>query len=195
MVDCLHLFNDSKLIVNSRDTSIVLMIFGGIALYVLTQSNNSQGGIIGDAENAIGNVMSTVRGFRNNNPGNIRKTTTVWQGLSASQNDPLYFQFQSMDYGIRAIAKIILTYNQRGVNSVDAIISTWAPDIENNTVAYINAVSADMGVSQSDSLDVSDFDTMASLVRAIIKHENGAATSALISDDTLHRGISMAYNS
>ena len=46
-----------------------------------------------------------TRGLRNNNPLNIRKNSTKWQGLSATQTDKSFFQFTSMAYGYRAAFK------------------------------------------------------------------------------------------
>lgn len=43
-----------------------------------------------------------TRGLRNNNPLNIRRNNTKWQGLSATQTDKSFFQFKTMAYGYRA---------------------------------------------------------------------------------------------
>ena len=40
-----------------------------------------------------------TRGLRNNNPLNIRRNNTKWQGLSATQTDKSFFQFKTMAPG------------------------------------------------------------------------------------------------
>ena len=46
-----------------------------------------------------------TRGLRNNNPLNIRRNKTKWQGLSVTQTDKSFFQFKTMAYGYRAAFK------------------------------------------------------------------------------------------
>ena len=48
------------------------------------------------------------RGLRNNNPGNIRKNSDVFQGEKTS-SDKEFKQFKSMAYGYRAIFISCLT--------------------------------------------------------------------------------------
>ena len=54
---------------------------------------------------------SLPRGLRNNNPGNIRKNSDVFQGEKTS-SDREFKQFKSMAYGYRAIFKILLNYGR-----------------------------------------------------------------------------------
>ena len=51
-----------------------------------------------------------TRGLRNNNPLNIRRNNTKWQGLSVTQTDKSFFQFKTMAYGYRAAFKTLQTY-------------------------------------------------------------------------------------
>jgi len=82
-----------------------------------------------------------TRGVRNHNPGNIRRSSDPWQGLAAEQTDPAFFQFISAAYGIRALVKTLITYQDKhGLQTVAEIISRWAPSSENNTGSYISAV-------------------------------------------------------
>ena len=116
--------------------------------------------------------MSATRGERNNNPGNIRLGSN-WLGLAPKQVDGVFCQFTDVKYGIRALAKVLLQYKAQGRDTVDAIITRWAPDVENNTAAYIAAVASNMGVAPDDILDVAEYARMFPLVSAIIRHENG----------------------
>lgn len=55
--------------------------------------------------------MSEPRGIRNNNPGNIKKTSDKWEGLNADQSkDDTFCQFSDAKYGIRAMAKLLYKY-------------------------------------------------------------------------------------
>ena len=42
------------------------------------------------------------RGFRNNNPLNIRRSKDQWKGLAEAQTDRAFVQFKSLEYGWRA---------------------------------------------------------------------------------------------
>ncbi|MDG9783688.1 structural protein [Metapseudomonas otitidis] len=117
----------------------------------------------------------TPRGIRNFNPGNIERTSTRWQGMALDQSsDPRFIVFAHPVWGIRAIARTLITYQDtHGLRSVQQIIQRWAPATENNTAAYVAAVSARLHVAPLDAIDVYDYLTMLELVRAIVRHENG----------------------
>lgn len=134
----------------------------------------------------------TARGIRLANPGNIRLGGAKWQGLSDDQLDPDFCTFKSPQFGIRAMCRILLTYNGRGISTVRGIINTWAPPVENDTEAYINDVAHKCQVSADDILDVDSADVMRPLVKAIIFHENGSCpyTDAVIDDAMRLAGIS-----
>ena len=116
----------------------------------------------------------TTRGVRLNNPGNIDRGTVKWQGMADDQSsDPRFIVFKTPQWGIRALAKVLLTYqNHDGCHTVQQLISRWAPPGENNTAAYVAAVAAAMGVEPDAEVDVDTAATMTLLVNAIIAHEN-----------------------
>lgn len=118
--------------------------------------------------------MSVPRGIRNNNPGNIRRSADPWQGLARDQNDDAFFQFAEPKWGIRALARVLISYQDRhGLRTVRAIISRWAPPVENKTSSYIDHVAHRLGVGAEDPLDIHDYRVLRGLVEAIIAHENG----------------------
>jgi len=83
------------------------------------------------------------RGIRNNNPGNIRRNGDPWQGLAETQGDKEFFTFATPVYGIRALARTLITYQDRhGLRTIRQIISRWAPPVENDTESYVKAVTA-----------------------------------------------------
>lgn len=83
-----------------------------------------------------------TRGYRNNNPLNIRRSVQEFQGEITS-NDLSFKTFRSMAYGYRAAMKILKTYiTKYKCDTIKSIISRWAPENENNTQGYIKAVSS-----------------------------------------------------
>lgn len=133
------------------------------------------------------------RGIKNNNPGNIRISDQRWQGKVTPSTDADFEQFVSPEYGIRALAKILLDDGSQGINTVRKVINKYAPSSENNTEAYINAVCEHLKVQPDDELNLDDYNTMYGFVAAIIMHENGEVP---YSDATINKGINMAgvYN-
>ena len=90
-------------------------------------------------------LISMTRGIRNNNPLNIRRSSTRWQGARKEQTDKSFVQFETMAYGYRAAWKILQTYYERFCTqgkpfTVRNIIERWAPPTENDTEAYIKSV-------------------------------------------------------
>lgn len=113
-----------------------------------------------------------ARGIRNNNPGNIRISKDNWNGIAG--NDGQFLKFDSPENGIRALYKTLKTYNTKyGINTVDGIISRWAPKKENDTSAYIKFVSNKTGIKSDAILDVHDKSAAVKLIKAIIEKENG----------------------
>lgn len=114
------------------------------------------------------------RGIRNHNPGNIRRNSDPWQGLAERQGDVKFFTFKSPVYGIRALARTLITYQDKhGLRTIRQIIGRWAPPVENNTNAYVRAVADVIDLDADEMLDLHNFDYLLPLTKAIIKHENG----------------------
>lgn len=137
----------------------------------------------------------TARGIRNNNPGNIDRTTprTPWQGQvpTGQLTDPRFEQFIAPQWGIRALAVTLITYQDKhGIRTVEGVIKRYAPSHENNTLAYINFVSERMNVHPSERLDFHDYTTMNKLVRAIMRYEQGVEPP--YSEAVINKGLSMA---
>ena len=126
--------------------------------------------------------MAQTRGEKNCNPGNIERNATLWQGMAADQSaDSRFIVFINPGWGIRALAKILLTYNKQGLNTVRKIIDKWAPPVENDTGAYVNHVAEMVGVDEDTVIQVRDPETLELLTKGIIAHENGR----IIYDDAL----------
>ncbi|HCP3270185.1 TPA: lytic transglycosylase [Escherichia coli] len=128
-------------------------------------------GWFGDAEPEQ-HAQATKRGERNNNPGNLNFAGQA--GASLERPGGRFARFETAFDGLRALARQLMLYAGRGINSVEKIISTWAPASDNNnTTAYIRAVSQRLGVDPRAALNMSDPQTMSALMSSIIQHENG----------------------
>ena len=117
--------------------------------------------------------MTTPRGIRNNNPGNIRRSKIKWLGKVESGTDDAFEQFVSPEMGIRAIARDLMSGYKRGHDTVREIVTEWAPPVENNTRVYIAAVCKALNAAPDTVIDVDRYAIMAPMVKAIIQHENG----------------------
>lgn len=82
--------------------------------------------------------------------------------------------FKSPIYGIRALARTLIKYQDKHrLCTIRQIIGRWAPATENDTVAYIKAVSDETGLAPDVALDMHKYEHLKALATAIIKHENG----------------------
>lgn len=123
-------------------------------------------------------------GIRNNNPGNLRPGDP-WQGMVGTSNN--FIVFSNMIYGTRALGTDLSNKYFSGLNTVTKIIGKYAPPSENNTIAYINAVSKAIGVAPDAVINWNKA-TLAKFIRAVIMHENGE-NGTLVSDDVITQGI------
>ena len=129
-----------------------------------------------------------TRGVRNSNPGNIRKSKDQWEG--AIGDDGEFVIFDSPESGVRALSKNLLSYGRQGYDSIEKIINRWAPPNENDTKAYIDSVVAATGITATQSLDLSDPDTLSSLAQAISFHETGSRYDP----EVYQKGVARALN-
>jgi hypothetical protein len=117
------------------------------------------------------------RGIRNHNPGNIERQAEVrWQGAAADQSaDPRFVVFDAPRWGIRAIARVLITYQDKhNLRTVEGVINRWAPPVENNTSRYVEFVRKRLGdLAPNSPIDIYDHAVAHELVAAIIAKENG----------------------
>lgn len=129
-----------------------------------------------------------TRGIRNNNPGNIRVSKDQWEGMTG--DDGAFVIFDSPESGVRALGKNLLSYGRQGYDSIEKIINRWAPPNENDTKSYIDSVVAATGIPATQSLDLSDPDTLSSLAQAISFHETGSRYDP----EVYQKGVTRALN-
>ena len=139
------------------------------------------------------------RGVRNNNPGNLVKNDTdKWQGLAPSQDDPKFFQFADAVYGIRALARTLIKYQDvHDCHTPEQFINRWAPPGENDTSAYVAAVCNHMTSEISeydlhDNIDMHEYKWLRSMVEAIIEHENGHPWMELYTSAQIDKALVLA---
>lgn len=129
-----------------------------------------------------------TRAERNNNPGNLNFAGQAGATLEEGSN-ARFAKFSSTAEGVSALAKQLQRYGERGLDTVSKIINKYAPSSENNTQAYIDALSKRLGVSGDQRLDLSDSTTLTGLIKGIARHEAG---SDYLSDSDVMTGLSMA---
>lgn len=107
------------------------------------------------------------RGLRNNNPGNIKHDPrNNWLGQIGV--DPGGFViFSSMDYGLRAMARVLRSKMARGLTTIATIIPDYSAT---DQAAYIRNVSHWIGKAPGEELTEAD---LPSLMAAMIRQENG----------------------
>lgn len=117
------------------------------------------------------------RGLRNNNPFNLKEIEgdkTQWKGERATDDDPIFEEFENPEAGIRAGIKVLKTYQSKhGIKTITGIVERFAPSSENDVAAYIASVAQRSGFTADEELDLSDPRQLSKIVDAIIFHENG----------------------
>ena len=110
------------------------------------------------------------RGLANNNPGNIRKSPSKWLGEVEGEDDA-FESFAVPEYGIRAMAKLLINYQvRRGLDTIEEVIGRWAPPIENDTNSYVDSVARTTNISKFKVLNMKDPELLKRLIKAIIVH-------------------------
>ena len=114
------------------------------------------------------------RGLDNNNPGNIRRSRVRYKGERAVSSDPEFRQFESVEWGYRAIFMLLYTYYHRhGCRTLRQMIDRYAPPSENPTSAYLRFVAERSSVAPDYVIDITNRALMIEIVSAISHFENG----------------------
>lgn len=117
--------------------------------------------------------MSEPRGILLNNPGCIRRLYTVWAGQADIQRDADFVTFKAPEWGLRAIVRILDTYQRQGVDTVRKAITRWSPPSDNNpTDIYVRNVAAVCHVDPDQPILLSQY--RVSLIEGIVTQECGS---------------------
>ncbi|MBD2782225.1 hypothetical protein ID852_03300 [Xenorhabdus sp. 42] len=150
---------------------------------------------LGDGLN-IGGKNANNRNFRNNNFGNLvyvgQKGARLEDANAKGQRT--FAKFDTPEEGMRALANQITAYGNgtskavgyQKLDTVESIITRYAPKNENNTDAYIANLSQALGVQADQQLNLSDPDTMTKMIRAISTIEGG---NPQVTDDFIKKAI------
>ncbi|AOF14414.1 lytic transglycosylase [Yersinia enterocolitica] len=116
------------------------------------------------------------RGIRNNNPGNINYVGQ--DGASLERPGGRFTKFETAYDGLKAMARQLMRYftgktTGKPLQTLNDIISTWAPGSENNTGAYVAQLSKMLNVHPDAVLNLENPQVMSALMGGIIHHENG----------------------
>ena len=138
------------------------------------------------------NRTDLPRGLRNNNPGNLVKTSIPWEGkVPLSKNtDTRFEQFIELRYGIRAKMRDLITDINKGNNTITSLITEFAPEFENNTAAYIATVVKMTGLTAFSRIELTE-ETLISLCKAISLVENGTGFTKYVTDQDYKDAIAI----
>lgn len=99
--------------------------------------------------------------IRNNNPGALMPGGKL-------------AQYASPEEGMAALDSNLKSYGKAGVNTLEGVISRWAPPSENDTQAYIAHAARVTGLDPKAPIDLTNNPYVRQqLMAAIIQHENG----------------------
>lgn len=109
------------------------------------------------------------------NPLNIRfNPSNAWKGQLSEYKG--FCVFVSESYGFRAAYRLLTNYIANGVNTIEAIVSRWAPPTENNTEDYIKFVCDETLIPRDLYLtdnSIHDYWTKIIILEAMAKMESG----------------------
>lgn len=133
-------------------------------------------------------MSNLPRGIRNNNPGNIIKSSINWLGMAPLQSDSRFVVFKEFRYGVRAMLLNMINQIKNGHNTVRRLISRWAPPSENNTENYIQFVSKQTGLNPDMPIPLNK-EILYRIANAITIKENGVKYP--LSRDDFENGFSL----
>ena len=131
--------------------------------------------------------INKSRAERNNNPGNLEYYGQL--GSVREDGEGRFAKFGTMEQGVAALARQLQLYSYRGIDTIEKIISTYAPSSENNTAAYIDAIVKRLGIGANEKLNLDDASTLSGLIQGISRHEAGRS---FLSDQQVMTGLTMA---
>lgn len=139
------------------------------------------------------------RGMRNNNPLNmVYSKKNNWHGQLPYNKviESRFCRFSEPMWGFRAAACLLRKYiNIYGCDTIEKIISRWAPSVENDTRGYINYVSNSVGIPCDTKISFKNMTVMLRLMSAMCCQENGKEYDPQNNNDlwaALYKGYMMA---
>lgn len=113
-------------------------------------------------------------GFKNCNPLNIRYSSrNNWRGQVGEHKGFCVFSHES--WGFRAAYKLITNYISQGYNTIEKIVTRWAPPTENDTESYIKYIAYETIIDRDAILtdcNIHDYWTKLMILRAMARMES-----------------------
>jgi hypothetical protein len=111
---------------------------------------------------------------RNSNPLNVRPGQP-YEGLGTPSQQGGFCNFSTPVWGFRAVFRNFITKHDRGVRSVRALVSEWAPPTDNNdTEAYIASVCKSADLKPDDVIELKSWPVASAVCYAMTQVETGA---------------------
>lgn len=105
-----------------------------------------------------------------NNPFNIvRSPSNNW--LGEIKHDGRFCHFDTVEHGIRAGIILLRNYVNNGYDTIERIISRYAPPNENYTIGYIHFVCDKLDINMVDKISYPS-QTFVNMCRAILQFES-----------------------
>lgn len=118
----------------------------------------------------ITNTPAIADGISRNNPGNIVKTSALWEGQVKGPGR--FVHFKDSHHGLRALGIVLIRYQQYyQIKTVEKLIARFAPAHENNTSEYENFVARSLGLYTKSPIWITH--NLPDIMEAIIHYENG----------------------
>lgn len=116
-------------------------------------------------------VYNATRGYRNNNPGNLRDQGISWKGLKGHDSKGFCI-FDTPENGLRAMAiNAAHLQSWHGANTLRKLGDLWAPASDNKGVGgYGVKLARQLGVDPDVDFDIKT--RWADVVKAIVRNEN-----------------------
>lgn len=140
-----------------------------------------------------GGGTGASRGERNNNPGNIEDGDFA-KGLPGYKgSDGRFAIFDTPENGSAAQAKLLQSYGNRGINTIEKIVGRWSPQSDptnqaGSTANYVRYVAQRLGVQPGEQLDLSNPETAARVASAMAEFESGNTRSGALTTATPRPG-------
>jgi hypothetical protein len=154
-----------------------------------------------EARRALAFNPDSVRNVRNNNPGNIKiNKANDWNGSISNPSDKTFESFQTPEYGVRALNKVV-DANIKATNNFEEFVNRYAsepseqdyfkqtgklkPHLQNYAESLARSQQIDTSTNFPKSLDKK------ALLRAIIRHEGGQESLSYYDDSVLDAGLKL----
>lgn len=114
------------------------------------------------------------RGLRNNNPDNIEDGSFARSQPGYVGGDGRFAKYATPEAGLNAATNLLSSYAKKGINTINGIVSRWAPPSDKNpTGVYAATVAHELGVDPNQPLDMGNPEIRQRVAGAMQGFENG----------------------